>query len=450
MSDSLPGPRGIANLRWTIRLARDVYGTLPKLLDEYGEVCALGIGRFRAINVFGPTGTREVFAQGAGTVSWHDAMEPLIPVDGETAIVVSDGADHARRRAVVQPAFGRRKLDDTIEMMSSEARSTFASWTPGTDHEASSELRVCIRRIVMSALFGDDMGNRADEFGDRLEDAFHYINRPPWKRFDHEWPGTPYRAAMKSRRAADKIVYDEIERRRTMVDLADRVDLLSSLLVARDDEQLTDVELRDQIVSLIAAGYDTTTAAASWMVHFLATNPTVWTELQREVHEIANSSNDSETNCTMIDGDMLARMPWLNGVTSETLRLGSPGYIAGRRIEAEFDVLGHTLPPGPFVFYCPYVTHRMASLWPDPLEFRPGRWIEGHEHHHHVAQGAWIPFGGGARRCLGLAFATTELKVLALELARAVPGPLVPERTEIAPTGFASMRPTDGVHIHVK
>lgn len=441
MSDSLPGPRGLANLAWSMRLGRDVYATLPKLHEEFGEVCALGYGRFRAVNVFGPEATQQLFAQGPDTVSWHDSMAPLIPVDGETAIVVSDGDDHARRRRLVQPAFGRRKLDDTIAMMSAEARTTFASWTPGTDHEAYSELRRCVRRIVMRALFGDDMGDRADEFGDRLEDALRYINRPPWTRFDREWPGTPYRAAMRSRRSADAIVYDEIERRRNMDDLGERVDLLSSLLSAHDEDALSDVELRDQVVSLIAAGYDTTTAAVSWMVHCLATNPTVWDELQREVDEVVGES--------ALDAATFAKMPWLNGMTSETLRLGTPAYIAGRRIDAPFEVLGHTLPAGPFVFYVPYVTHRMEALWPDPLEFRPGRWIDGHEHHHDVPSGAWIPFGGGARRCLGLGFATSELKVMAIELARAVPGSLVPHRQRIAPTGLASMAPDGGVHVSV-
>ena len=441
MSDSLPGPRGLANLRWSARLGRDVYGTLPRLLDEFGEVCALGVGRFRAVNVFGPRGTLDVLAQGHPTVSWHDAMAPLIPVDGDTAIVVSDGDDHARRRRIVQPAFGRRKLDDTIEMMSSEARSTFSSWTPGSTHEAYAELRQCIRRIVMRALFGDDMGERSDEFGLHLEEPLRYINRPPWRRFDREWPGTPYRAAMRSRRAADAIVYHEIERRRDLPDLHDRVDLLSTLIAARDDDALSDVEVRDQVVSLIAAGYDTTTAAASWMVHFLATNPSVWTSLQTEVDDAIGDDTP--------DAEKLQQMPWLNGVTSETLRLGAPGYIAGRRVEEPFEVLGHEIPAGPFVFYSPFVTHRIPSIWPDPLDFRPGRWIEGHGHHHEVPAGAWIPFGGGARRCLGLAFATTELKVLAIELVRTVRGSLTPRRQSIEPTGLASMMPDGGVHLTV-
>lgn len=441
MSDTLPGPRGLANVRWSLRLGRDVYGTLPKLRERFGDVCALGYGRFRAVNVFGSEATLQLFAQGADTVSWHDAMAPLIPVDGETAIVVSDGEDHSRRRSIVQPAFGRRKLDDTITMMSAEGEKAFASWIPGSEHEAYTELRRCVRRIVMRALFGDDMGERADEFGDKLEDALRYINRPPWMRFDREWPGTPYRRAMESRRAADAIVYGEIERRRGLADLADRVDLLSALLSAHDDDALSDVELRDQVVSLIAAGYDTTTAAAAWMVHFLATNADVWNELQHEVRTVVGRA--------VLDADLLTRMPWLNGVVTETLRLGAPGYIAGRRVEAPFEVHGHTIPAGPFVFYVPYVTHRMPSLWPEPLEFRPGRWIDGHRHHHQVPRGAWIPFGGGARRCLGLGFATTELKVLAIELVRAVSNGLTPHRRTIPPTGLASMMPEGGVHVTV-
>lgn len=441
MSDRLPGPRGAANVRWARRMMRDVYGTLIALHEEFGDVAALGRGRLGAVSLFSPEAALILFAQGADTVSWHDAMAPLIPVDGETAIIVSDGDDHERRRRVVQPAFGRRKLDDTITMMSQEARRTFSTWTPGSEHETYVELRGCIRRIVIRALFGDDMGARADEFGDALEEPLRYINRPPWRRFDHEWPGTPYRRAMASRRAADAIVYSELDRRRALPDLESRVDLLSVLLTAHEDDALTDTEVRDQVVSLIAAGYDTTTAAAAWMVHFFATNPSAWVELQSEVRDVVGSSEP--------DASMLQNMPWLNGVVSETLRLGSPAYIAGRRVEAPFDVLGHTVPAGPLVFYVPYVTHRLESCWPNPLAFRPGRWVDGHVDHHEITPGSWIPFGGGSRRCLGLGFATTELKVLALELARAVSGSLVAMHHDVQPTGLASMMPEDGAPVTV-
>lgn len=443
MTDHLPGPRGLANLRWSLRLGRDPYGTLPAVQQTFGDVVMLGFGPYRAVYVFGPDANRDLFAQGHGTVSWRDAMAPLIPVDGETAVVVSDGADHERRRRIVQPAFGRRKLDDTISLMAAEASRTFATWTPGTRHEAHAELRACIRRIVIRAWFGDDLGARADELGDLLEEPLRYINRPPWRRFDREWPGTPYRRAMRARRAADAIVYREIERRRNLADLHSRVDLLSALLAAEDDDALTDVEVRDQIISLIAAGYDTTSAAAAWLVHFLSNDAETWSTLRREVEAVVGDA--------AVTADHLAAMPWLNGVTSEALRLGSPGSLAGRRIDAPFPVSGHELAPGPFVFYSPYVTHRLADIWPAPTSFRPGRWVEGHRDHHEIPNGAWVPFGGGARRCLGFAFAVTELKVLTIELVRAlgVPHTLVPERHTIPPTGLASTVPDGGVIVTV-
>jgi cytochrome P450 len=442
MTKGLPGPKGLANIRWSLRLASDIYGVLPELHREFGDVFELGFGRFRAVYVVGPEASQTLFAQGPATVSWHDAMAPLIPVDGETAIVVSDGADHERRRRIVQPAFARRKLDDTVTLMQAEAKTTFASWIPGTTHEAYAELRACVGRIVVRALFGDDLGAKAEQVQHDLGDAMAYINRPPWTRFDHDWPGTPYRKAMRSRQAVDRVVFDEIARRRQLDDINDRVDLLSSLLVAQDvDGALSDVEVRDQVISLIAAGYDTTTAAASWMVHFLATNPDV---VKRATAEI-----DAVIGMDAVTAEHLQRMPWLNGIVSETLRIGSPAYVAGRRIEAPFDVLGHTLPAGPFVFYNPYITHRLEHLWPDAEAFRPGRWIEGHAHHQEIVAGSWIPFGGGARRCLGFGFAITELKVLAVELIRQVGDHLKPERSMIPPTGLASMAPKDGVTVSI-
>lgn len=442
--DHVPGPRGLANTRWSLRLARDVYGTLPAIHRAFGDVAMIGFGPYRAVYLFGPDATRALFAQGPDTVSWHDAMAPLIPVDGETAIVVSDGADHERRRRVVQPAFARRKLDDTVTLMAAEAKATFARWQPGSTHDAYAELRACIRRIVVRALFGDDLGARADELGDHLEPPLRYVNRPPWTRFDHEWPGTPYRAAMRSRRAADTIVFAEITRRRNLPDLADRVDVLSSLLAAQDADALSDVEVRDQVVSLIAAGYDTTSAAAAWLTQFLATHPEAYEPLAAEVTDVVGDLGDQPLTAAH-----LQQMPWLNAVVSESLRLGSPAFVAGRRIEAPFDVLGHHLPAGPLVFYCPYVTHRLAAQWPAPEEFRPGRWVEGHPHQHAIVDGSWVPFGGGVRRCLGFGFAVTELKVLTVELVRAAPDGLIAERPTVPPTGLAAMAPAGGVRISV-
>ena len=429
-------------MRWTTRLGRDMYGTLLAMHDAFGEVCTVGFGPLRAVYLFGADANQALFAQGADTVSWHDAMASLIAVDGETAIVVSDGADHTRRRAVVQPAFGRRKLDDTIDLIRGEAADTFATWTPGSHHDAYAEMRTCVRRIVVRALFGDDLGAQADAVGEHLDEVMRYVNRPPWRRLDRNWPGTPYRRAMRARENVDRVVYAEISRRRHLDDLDQRVDLLSALIAAQDtDGTLSDTEVRDQVISLIAAGYDTTSAAAAWMIQFLAANGAVRTELIREV--------DAVVGRAPVTNEHLRAMPWLNGVVSEALRLGSPAYVAGRRIEAPFDVLGHELPAGPLCFYSPYVTHRMATHWPNPEAFRPGRWIDGHPDHHTVDAGAWVPFGGGARRCLGFAFAITELKVLAVELVRAVGDTLTADRPNISPTGFVSMAPDGGAHVTV-
>lgn len=425
-----------------MRLVRDPYSALVDMQATYGNVFAVGRGRLRFIYLAGAEAHRDLFALGPPDVSWHDAFAVLIPVDGETAIVVSDGDDHARRRRLVQPAFGRRRLDDTITMMSDEARQTFAAWTAGTTHDTYGELRPCIRRIVIRSLFGDDFAARSDEFGDALEAAFDYINRPPWKRFDRDWPFTPYRRAMRSRRAADAIVFDEITRRRHDAATVTRDDLMSVLVVAQDDDGvLADVEVRDQVISLIAAGYDTTTAAASWMTLFLAVNDDA---RDRLVDEVSSTLGDRP-----LDADAIAHMPWLNGVVSESLRLGPPGYVVPRKIDRPVTIAGHSLPAGKLAFYSPYLTGRMESLWPAPDEFRPGRWIEGHDHHHQVEPGAWAPFGGRARRCLGFGFAITELKVLAVELLRATQGRITALNPAPTPTGLASMYPADGVPIRV-
>jgi cytochrome P450 len=438
MSAVLPGPRGMANLRWTARLARDMYRTLPEMHRAFGDVFEVGVGPARLVYLVGPRANRDLFALGSPDVSWREAFASLVPVDGETAIVVSDGADHARRRGVVQPAFARRRLDDSIASMVVEARGTLAAWTSGSTHDAYDELRTCIRRIVIRALFGDRLGARADVVGERLAAALEYVNRPPWRRFDRDWPGTPYRRAMTARTAVDAIVYEELAARRSDPDAAGGDDLLSILA---SSDALSDVEVRDQVISLIAAGYDTTSAAAGWMVQLLATETEARNVLLAEIERVVPDDP--------LTAERLAAMPWLNGVVSETLRLRPPGYVVPRKIDRSVQVAGHMIPGGRLALYNPMLTHRLEDFWPEPHAFRPGRWVDGHTHHQEVEAGSWVPFGGGARRCLGFAFAITELKVLAVELMRVTGGRIHAVEPDPEPHGLAAMTPRGGVPIRV-
>jgi cytochrome P450 len=245
---------------------------------------------------------------------------------------------------------------------------------------------------------------------------------------------------MRARAAVDEIVYAEIEARRAAP--TDAGDVLSALVAAQEvgEHPLTDQEVRDQIISLIAAGYDTTTAGVAWTIHAAFSRPAVRDRARAEVHAIAG--DDPLT----IEG--LASMPYLSGVVSESLRLWPPAAFGGRHAVEDVPFAGHVIPAGSTVVFSQYVTHRDPAHWPDPRRFDPERWVEGAPAFRPPEPDVYIPFGGGYRRCIGFALATLEIKAILAELLRRVDLSLLDG--EPTPTGIATMSPAEGVRARVR
>lgn len=392
-----PPPR--VRLRDTARigllLTRDVPAGLDALHHRYGPVVDFGVGPARYTFLFGAEANRVVLHDAAHHLLWGPVLDVLVPVDGETALVVTDGAEHDRRRKVVQPAFHVRRIDGYLATMVEEVDRTIDGLAAGGVVDVYATFRRCVRRIVMRCLLGEVLSGQADALGDDLEAAIDYVQRPPTARLDRAvFP--PYRRAMAARARADQRIHAEIERRRRTGDPGD--DVLSWLLEATDDDgrPLTAVEVRDQVVSLVAAGYDTTSAAVGWTLRAVHDHPAVRDAIRSEV---AGSAWSTATD--------LSTLGTLDGAVKEGLRLWPPGIVSARRVARDVEVLGHRIPAGRDVVYSQWVTHRLPELFADPTAFRPERW-QGDDPGVHDRY-AYVPFGGGYRRCIGHAFATLEL-----------------------------------------
>jgi cytochrome P450 len=190
----------------------------------------------------------------------------------------------------------------------------------------------------------------------------------------------------------------------------------------------------DQIRSLVAAGYDTTSSSAAWLVHGLGANPAALAALRGQVRDTIGDRPPTI--------DDLRAMPLVDGVVRETLRLWPPGYVGARRAIDDFEILGHRIPGGSMVLFSPYLTQRLPEVWGDPENFRPERWADGEP-----VPWSFVPFGGGHRKCIGFALATLELQVLAVRLAQQVAWRL--ERPAARGAGFATFAPKGGVPITV-
>jgi cytochrome P450 len=437
----LPARPGLVEHLALAARSGDIAGTLERIYERHGPVVDFGYRiPQRAVFLFGPEANRHVLSDGAANFTWREAMQLLEVVDGPTALILSDGEEHHRRRRLVQPAFAIKRVDAHLELIARELDRTLDGWTPGRHLVAHDDLRVAIRRIVVRGLFGESLGDLADEIGERLEPALQYLSRNPLTRVDVDLRWNAYARAKAAARAVDELILAEVARRRAEgIDAVANPDTLSALLAAADeaegsDAPLTDAELCDQIRSLVAAGYDTTSAAAAWVVHALGRHPQVLADLREQVRDRCGDRPPAI--------DDLKALPLVDGVVREVLRLWPPGVVGGRTAIDDFEVLGRTVRGGSTVLYSPYVTHRLPEVWGDPLAFRPTRWEDGEP-----VPYSFVPFGGGSRRCIGFALATLELQVLVVRLAQRATWQL--DLQDPRGIGTATFAPKAGVPITI-
>jgi cytochrome P450 len=394
---------------------------LRMLHRRRGPVVRVGAGRRRYAYVFGPEANRFVFAND-DLFTMREAFGGLVPVDGETSLIVSDGPDHKRRRRLVQPAMHHRHVDQYRQIMTRSADEAIDRWRPGDVVDAYQVFRAAIRASTLRSLFGARLAEDADLLGTHLQALLDLVDRRPDTIRLHRKLRTPlWRKAMRARARVDERIYEEIARVRTEgADAGDRV--LALLVNGRDEdgEGLSDDEIRDQAVTLIAAGYETTSAAMGWAVHLLVTHP-----------EAARRAAEDEA--------------YRRAFVSETLRMYPPAVVSARYVAADFDFAGKTITAGTTLLYSPYVTHRSAAVYKEPLAFRPQRWLPGEPEYRMAGPHEFVPFGGGPHRCVGATMATTELTVMLGRLLERAELRAVPQK--VRPIGFAAMRPKHGMKV---
>lgn len=401
-------------LRWSLRSGPLLRGRL---------------GRDRYVYLLSPEANRLVFAHDEW-FSVHDAMKGLIPVDGETSVVVSDGADHDRRRRLLRPALAPRSIEGYLDAMTRSAAEAMTELPAGDPVDAYPVFRRAIRRATLRSLFGREMAEDADRLGELLQPLLDLVDRLPQGIEVHRRLRTPtWRRAMAARAALDGYVDRRIDEARRGEPGSASLGLLDQLVHGRDDEgtALSRQEIRDQTVTLIAAGYETTSGAMGWAVHSLARHP----EWQERARDEAVAVRDDPALAARPGG-----LRVLPAVVTETLRLYPPATITARRVEQDFTAYGQRVRAGDMVILSPYATQRSPRVFADPTRFDPARWIDLPP----PEAGTVIPFGGGAHRCIGHHMATTELTVMLAHLIAA--GPFGPDGPTPGARSFTAMRPS--------
>jgi cytochrome P450 len=434
----IPGPTGLDHLAYIHDFTRWPYDTLRSLSDRYGAVFSFGLAPFRLIYLIGPEANQFVMTDKDKNFRWREAYDLLVPIGGEAALIVSDGEPHRRRRQLVQSAFHRTRIEGYFDGVVNSTNEVLDSWYSDQTLDIYQVLRSAVLHIVTKSLFGANLANQASILNDNLDVMLRFINLWPWFQVRINLPGFPWRKVKEARHAIDAIVYSEILRRRSG---STTDDLLTLLIHAHDENQapLPDVEVRDLVVSLITAGYDTTSATLGWLMCAMLRDLSIWERARAEYKQVVG---DRPLAC-----EDLPQLKYLDWVISETLRVYSPAFLGVRKAVCSFTFHGHRIPANSIVAYSPYVTHHLADIWPDPGAFRPERWDANSIGYRAPGPYEYVPFGGGARRCLGESFALMELKVMLGQILNRVTLSLISQDT--TPTGFSAMHPKEGVWVRV-
>jgi cytochrome P450 len=393
-----PGDMSLSPRR-TAAFERD---PVPILLDAYerhGPVFTLRLLHQPVVFLLGPEANHHLLVSNASNFRWRDgSMGDLIPLLGD-GLLTTDGEYHRRTRQIMLPAFHREQIAAAAATMGAETEHALDGWTAGTRVNLYDWTRQLALRIAMRALFGFDVEHSRRDAGlaQEFERALSFWGRDIAVQM-MRGPRSPWRRMLASRRALDTVLFDEIARRRGSGERG--ADILSLLLDATDEDgsTLSNVELRDQVMTLLFAGHDTTTSTLTFLFYELARHPSELARLEAEV--------DAGT-----DGQ-----PRLEMAMDETLRLYPPAWVGPRRSVDAFEVCGVHVPGDSFVNYCSWASHRLPDVFEEPEHFRPDRFAP--EAKAALPKGAYVPFGGGSRTCIGMRFGQLEIRTIATALLR--------------------------------
>lgn len=432
-----PGPKS-----WTpwqlIRWVRSPFRVMRDCAATYGDVFTLkGVyGGGPVVFCSDPESLQLLLSQDDGPHitspgELNAIFEPLL---GHHSVIALSGDPHRRMRQLLMPPFHGERMRSYEAVIRAVCQEELDQWSAASALEVRPAMQRISMRVILQAVFGLRQGELLERIEAALVDLLQTSTQPlgtlmifagPLQKDLGAW--SPWGRFLRKRQAVDALLYAEIAERRAFPERRGD-DILSLLLEARDEQgqPLTDGELRDELITLLLAGHETTATALSWALHWLATRPEVRQRLLHEIQEARPEPGKPPELATLL------RLPYLQAVCHETLRLYPVGMITfPRRLELPLVLGGHPLDAGTVVMGCIFLAHRRAQVFPDPESFDPERFLTTC-----FSPFTFLPFGAGSRRCIGMAFALFEMKLVLSEVVARfdlaldprTPLPVQPER----------------------
>ena len=386
----------------------DQFGTLEKYQRKYGEIF---YGKKSSLMppfvIFSdPQAIEKVFTADPNLFEISkQSTAPVRVLLGNKSLVLLDGVQHKQHRKLLMPPFHGERMKSYGQTMVDVTKEVISQWQVGQTIRIRDYTQEISLQVILRTVFGLKDGQRYDRLKAILVDWLDTFNSP-LNSFFLFFPAlqkdlgrlTPWGKFLKQQRQIKEILQEECDRRRNNSDLMGE-DILSLLLEARyeDGQPMSDESIRDELLTMLFAGHETTASSLAWSFYWLHRQPEVGQKCRAELNTLATDADFTE----------IAKLPYLNAVVSETLRLNPVVVFVGRQLTQPFELMGYQLKAGTSLFPSIYLTHQREEIYPEPKKFKPERFIE-----RQFSPYEYLPFGGGNRRCLGYAFALFEMKLV--------------------------------------
>jgi len=424
-------------------IQKDAPGFLMDLSNRYGDVAYFAAGSLPVYITSHPDGIKHVLLDQSRHYTKDTIQYNALATITGRGLLTSDGNFWLRQRRLIQPAFARPRLMALDHIVVPATQAMLKRWQEQeTVVDADREMMRLTLEVVGKALFSIDLSREAGRLtGAVLTALDHIIYRARNIIVPPDFVPTPRNLRFKRALSTlDEKVYALISERRKAGQPGE--DLLGMLLQARDEETgqpMNEQQVRDEVLTMLIAGHETVASALTWTWYLLSKHPAVWERLRSEVRRVLGNRLPCSAD--------LPALEYTAQIFSEALRLYPPAWVITRRAADEDDLLGYHIPAGALIILSPYVVHRRADFWEDPLAFQPERFAPGQTGKHH--RFAYIPFGGGPRLCIGSHFAAVEAQLIVAMISQQFRLELVPSvRVEV--DALVTLRPRNGMPMQLK
>jgi len=419
---------------------RDPLGYMLENARDYGDLVRILFGKWYGFQVNHPDDVQQILVKQAHKVHKSVIYKTTLSEYLGNGLLISDGDYWRRQRKLAQPAFHTNRIAAYGQVMSDYSARMLESWQAGQVRNIADDMMKLTLYIVAKTLFDADVSQDSNRVGEALEVLLHSVIETSQALIRlPDWLPTPARS--RKRWSIDTLhdfTMKVIRERRASGD--DSGDLLSMLLHARDEDGqgMSDEQVRDEALTIFLAGHETTANAMTWTFYLLSQHPQVEAALHEELDRVLAGRQPSL--------DDLPALTYTEQVLKESMRLYPPAWSFGRQAIEDIELGGYTLPRGSVLIVLPYVIHRDARWFADPLSFDPTRWSP--EREASIPKHAYLPFGGGPRVCIGNSFAMMEAKLILASVAQRY-RLLLDSAQKVEPEPLVTLRPRYGMKMQL-